>query len=157
MLLTTWLNSWESIYQPANFAHLLILPFSVFPLHAHTGLVKGHFLMLRRQSGTHSLTKSGHPNPIPSHSSNHSLKLIFFSSPTDCVCQRGRRDGEWGRGRERGRERGERVRASGLLQSVRGFFVLFLFCFVFPLILFHVMGFVLRRRNGTEKRTYYYH
>ena len=30
----------------ANFTHLLILPFSVFPLCAHTCLVKGNFLML---------------------------------------------------------------------------------------------------------------
>ena len=44
LLLTTWLNSWEYISQPANFAHLLILPFSVFPLYVHTRLVKGHFL-----------------------------------------------------------------------------------------------------------------
>ena len=80
LLLTTWLNSWESISQPANFAHPLMLPFSVFPLYAHTRLVKGHFLLLRQQSGTLSLTKSGHPTP--SHPSNHHLKLIFFSSPT---------------------------------------------------------------------------
>ena len=63
LLLTTWLNSWESISLLANFADLLILPFSVFPLYAHTRLVKGHFLMLRRQSGTLSLTKSGHATP----------------------------------------------------------------------------------------------
>ena len=31
----TEMNSWESISQPANFAHLLILPFSVFPPNAH--------------------------------------------------------------------------------------------------------------------------
>ena len=117
LLLTTWLNSWESISQPTNFTHLLIHPFSVFPLYAHTRLVKGYFLMLHRQSGTLSLTKSDHPTP--SHPSNHHLKLIFFSSPTDCVwvcvwvyvcacvcvcvcvcvCERG------GRGRERERER----------------------------------------------------
>ena len=46
-----------------------------------------------------------------------------------------------GRERERGRERG---RTSGLSLSVR---------FFFPLILFHVMGLVLRRRNGTERNT----
>ena len=45
---------------------------------------KGHFLMLRRQFRILSLTKSGHPTPP--HPSNHHLKLIFFSSPTDCVC-----------------------------------------------------------------------
>ena len=45
----------------------------------------------------------------------------------------------------RERERGERERTSGLLQSMRFFF--------FSLILFHVMGLVLRRRNGTEKNT----
>ena len=55
--------------------------------------------VLRRQSGTLSLTKWGHSTP--SHPSNYHLKLIFFSSPTDCVC------GE-GRGRAEG-ERGELV------------------------------------------------
>ena len=61
-----------------------------------------------------------------------------------CVCGGG--TGERGGGREgerRGRERG---RTSGLSQSVR-------FFFFSPLILFHVMGLVLRRRNGTEKNT----
>ena len=150
LLLTTWLNSWESLSHPANFAHFLILPFSVFPQYAHTRLVKGHFLMLRQQSGTLSLTKSGHPTP--SYPSNHHLKLIFFSSPTDCVrVGEGGRNGEGGeRGRGGGREgerRGrERGRTSGLSQSVR-------FFFFSPLILFHVMGLVLRRRNGTEKKT----
>ena len=47
-----------------------------------------------RQSDTLSFTKSGHP--IPSHTSNHHLKLIFFSSPTDCECVCG-----GGGGRER--------------------------------------------------------
>ena len=106
LLLTTCLNSWESISQPANFAHLLILPFSVFPLYAHTRLVKGHILMLRRQSGTFSLTKSGHP--APSSPSNHHLKLIFFSSPTDCECGGGGRgkesEGETRRERKKERE-----------------------------------------------------
>ena len=71
------------IFFISHFAHLLILPFSVFPLYAHTSLVKGHFLMLRRQSGTLFLTKSGHPTP--SHPSNHHLKLIFFSRKTDKI------------------------------------------------------------------------
>ena len=84
LLLTTWLNSLESISQPANFAHLLILPFSVFPLYAHTRLIKGHFLLLHRISETLSLAKSG--RSTPSHPSNHHLKPIFFSGPTDCVC-----------------------------------------------------------------------
>ena len=38
-----------------------------------------------------------------------------------------------------------RERPSGPLQNVRGFF--------FLLILFHVMGLVLRRRNSAEKNT----
>ena len=58
--------------------------------------------MLRRQSGTLSLTKSGHPAPF--HPSNHHLKLIFFSSPTDCACVCGRR----GRESEGEREREKR-------------------------------------------------
>ena len=41
------------ICQPANFAHLPTLQFSVFPLYAHTRLVKGLFLMLA-DSLTHS-------------------------------------------------------------------------------------------------------
>ena len=36
LLLTTWLSSWESIGQPANNAHPLVLPFSVFLLYTHT-------------------------------------------------------------------------------------------------------------------------
>ena len=105
--MSTWLNSWESISQPANSAHLLILPFSVsvFPLYAHTRLIEDNFLMLRRQSGTLSLTKSGYPTPI--HPSDHHLKLLFFSSPTDyvCACMCGR-EREKERGRESEREKG---------------------------------------------------
>ena len=58
--------------------------------------------------------------------------------------------GERGREGERERERereGERERTSGQSQSVCGFF------FFLSLILFDVMGLVLRRRNVTEKST----
>ena len=74
--------------------------------------------MLRRQCGTLSLMKSGHPTP--SHPSNHHLKLIFFSSPTD------------GGGGEREREGGrERERTGGLSWNVRVFlFVCFFTYFV---------------------------
>ena len=92
------------IYKPTRqLCSSSVLPFFLFPLYAHTRLVKGHFLMLRRQSGTLSLTTSGHPTPP--HPSNHHLKLIFFSSPTDsvCVCV-----GE----REREREKKKRERES---------------------------------------------
>ena len=66
--------------------------------------------MLRRQSGTLSLTKSGHPTP--SHPSNHHLKLIFFSAVLliVCVCG-GVGGGGWEESegeREREREGGER-------------------------------------------------
>ena len=84
--------------------------------------------MLRRQSGTLSLTKSGHPTP--SHPSNHHLKLIFFSSPTDCVCVFGwetEREGEGERGGGGERER-ERERECGLSQSVRFFSTYFVSC-----------------------------
>ena len=50
-------------------------------------------------------------------------------------------EGERERGRERERKK-ERERTSGLSQSVR---------FFPPTIVFHVMGLVLQRRNGTEK------
>ena len=60
----------------------------------------------------------------------------------------GRGGGREERERERGTEReSERERTSGLLQCVRGFHVFFI------LILFHVMGLVLQRRNGTAKNT----
>ena len=117
LILTTWLNSWESTSQPTNFAHLLIPPFSVFQLYAHTRLVKGHFIMLRRQSGTLSLTKSGHSPSA--HPSNHHLKLIFFNSPTDCVCV-------WGGGEE-----GERERELVVYCRVWEFFVFFSHLFYF--------------------------
>ena len=97
-----WLNSWESVIQPTNFTHLLILPFSVFPPYTHTRLVKCLFLMLCRQSGTLSCMKSG--RPTPSHPSNHHLKL-FQQSYWSCVCwEKG--GGRGWRGREReGREK----------------------------------------------------
>ena len=84
LLLTAWLNSWESISQPVNYAYPLILPFCVFPLYAHARLVRGHFLMLHRLSWTLSLTESDHQTP--SHALNHLLKPIFSGSPTGCVC-----------------------------------------------------------------------
>ena len=116
-----WLFSPPScVFVASQLKRSLLLPFSVFPLYACTHLVKGHFLMLRPQSGTLSLTKSGHPTP--SHPSNRHLKLVFFSSPTDCVCV----VGEMGRGGERGGGKGERERergrTSGLSQSVSFFF-----------------------------------
>ena len=57
------------------------------------------------------------------------------------------RERERDRERKREREKETERETSGLSQSVR-FFSLF-----FPLILFHVMGLVLQRRNGTEKNT----
>ena len=102
LLLTTWLNSWESISQPANFAHLLIVPFSVFPLCAPTRLVKGNFLMMHRQSGTLSLMKQGHPTP--SHPSNHHLKLCLFQQ-SYWLCVWGGEEAERERDRQTERER----------------------------------------------------
>ena len=77
----------------------------------------GHFLMLCQQSGTPSLMKSGHLTPC--HPSNHHLKLIFFSSPTDCDCV-----GEWGGGRGQGEREweGERVRELVVYHKVWEFF-----------------------------------
>ena len=92
---------------------LLILPFSVFSLYAHTRLVKSHILMLRRQSGTLSLTKPGHPTP-----SHPSLKTdLFLQSYWLCVC--------WGGGGGGKSERGERERTCGLSQSVNFLLLLF--------------------------------
>ena len=95
--------------------------------------------MLRRQSGTLSLTKSGYLTP--SHPSNHHLKLFSQQSYWLCVGGGGERGGE----RER---ETEKERTSGLSQSVRVWG-----CRFFLHILFHVMGLVLRRWNGTEKNT----
>ena len=97
------------------------------------------------------LTKSGHPTP--SHPSNHHLKLIFFSSPTDCVCGGGEKE-SGGEGERGGREMGEGERELVVCRKVWAFFFS-------PLILFHVKGLVLQRRNNTEKNTllsllYYY-
>ena len=63
-------------------------------------------------------------HPTPSHSSNHHLNRIIFSSPTDCVCV--------GRGRDRRRREREREREreSGLSQSVRVFVCYFRIYFV---------------------------
>ena len=106
--------------------------FPVFPLYAHTRLVNW--------SGALSLTKSGHSTP--SHPSNHYLKLIFFGSPTDsvcvCVCMC-----VWGWGGDRKRERERELVVYRKVSC----------CFFIPLMLFHVMGFVLRRTNDTEKNT----
>ena len=68
---------------------------------------------------------------------------------SDSLERAGEREKERGGERERRRVGRERERPSSLLQSVR-FFSFFYFS---PLILFHVMGLVLRRRNGTEKNT----
>ena len=98
-------RSKQNISQPANFAHLLILPFFVFPLYAHTRMVKGRFLMLCQQSGTLSLTKSGHP--MPSQFFKSSLKTYLFQQSywlCVCVCER-ERERERGRGGGRERER----------------------------------------------------
>ena len=137
LFLTTWLNSWKSISQPVNLAHFLIPPFSVFPLYAHTRSVKGHFLMLRRQSGTLSLTKSGYLTP--SHPSNHHLKLFSQQSYWLCVGGGGERGGE----RERERQRKRELVVYCKVWEV--FFVV--------VVLFRVMGLALRRRNDTEKNT----
>ena len=93
----------------------------------------------------------------------YTLKGLFFSVfqwivkwkfsfciPTDCayvcacVCVCVGRGGQSGRKREKERKRERERETSGLSQSVS------IFCLL-QLILFHVMGPVLRRRNGTEK------
>ena len=79
--------------------------------------------------------KSGHPTP--SHPSHHQFKLIFFSSPTDCVCVWGGR--EWGGG-----EREKLV----VYPKVWSFCVCF---FLFPTY------FVSYDRPCAQKRTHYYY
>ena len=76
-----------------------------------------------------------------------SLKsYLFQQSYWLYVLGGGEREREWRREREREWEtERERERTSGLLQSVRVFFS--------PLILFHIMGLVLWRNNGTEENT----
>ena len=101
--------------------------------------------MLHWQSGTLFLTKSGHPTP--SHSSDHHLKVIFFSSPTDCVCVCG--GGERGKESE-GERRRERERTSGLLQKCERF------CFVFHLFCFMQWA-LCSEGEMAQKRTHFYH
>ena len=110
LLLTTWLNSWESTSQPANFAHLLILLFSVFPLYAHTRLVKGHFLTLRQQSEHY---------PLWNQVIQQSLKTYLFQQSywlCECVL------GGGGRVRERERET-ERENKWSITNCERFFFL----------------------------------
>ena len=84
-------------------------------------ILSPHFLMLRWQSGTLSRTKSGHPTP--SHPSNHFLKLIFFSSPIDCVGV-----GVGGRGGGKREREGENLWSIAKCESFFGF--VYLFCFI---------------------------
>ena len=80
----TWLNCWQFTHQPASYALLLILPFSVFPLCARTRLVRDLCLMVHRLSGTVSLAKLDHQ--AHSHLLNHLWNLTASSYPIDSVC-----------------------------------------------------------------------
>ena len=86
LLLTAWLNSWESISQPANFAHLPILPFSVFPLYVHTRFVKSLFLCVCAAPTVWNTLpyEIRSSNTISSFKS--SLKTYLFQQSYWCVC-----------------------------------------------------------------------
>ena len=68
-------STWRSTNQPASFAVLLILPFFVFPLWAHTCLVRDLFLMLHCLSGTCTLSNLDHQIHL------HLLSFFFFFFP----------------------------------------------------------------------------
>ena len=63
----------------SHFALLLILSFFVFPLCAHTHLVRNRILVQHRLSGTVSLAKLGHQAHIIFESSlkSHHFKLSY--------------------------------------------------------------------------------
>ena len=82
-------------------------------------------------------TKSSHPTP--SHPSHHHLKLILFSSPTDCVRGGGGKESE-------GESEGEREKERELV-VYRKMWELFFLAFSPPIILFHMIGLVLRKEN----------
>ena len=90
VLLSAWLNSltlWQFTNQPASYALLLTLPFSVFPWCAHTQLVRYLFLnlMLLCLSGTVSLAKLDHQT-LTAFDLNHVWNLTSSSYPIDCAC-----------------------------------------------------------------------
>ena len=74
----------EVTNQPASYALLLILPFSVFPLRARVRLVRDLCLMLHRLSGTVSLAKLDHQTDL--RLSNQLWNLTSLSYSTVCVC-----------------------------------------------------------------------
>ena len=74
----------EEEFSLVAYALLLILPFSVFPLFAHTRLVRDLFLMLHCLSGTVSLVKLHHQTH--SHLSSNLSNLTSSSHPVNCVC-----------------------------------------------------------------------
>ena len=84
-LLSTWLNSWQFTNQPTSYALLLILPWSVFPLCAHTRLVRDLFFLLHRLFRTVSLSKLDHQTHSQSFKS-HLFQLSCCLSLCMCVC-----------------------------------------------------------------------
>ena len=89
-LLDPWLNSLKFTNQPASYSLLLILPFFVFPLCAHTCLVGDCFVLLHHLSGAVSLVKLGHQ--MHSHLWNlhwnltsSSYQVSYWLCVTDCV------------------------------------------------------------------------
>ena len=85
LLLTTCLNSWETTSQPTYYIHLLTLPFSVCLLYARTHLLGQRSFSYVAPSVWNTLLYEIRSSNTLS-SSNHLLKPILSSSPTDCVC-----------------------------------------------------------------------
>ena len=147
LLLTTLLKFWESISQLANFAHLLILPFSVLPLYADTCLVKGHFLCWSKvifyaaRAVWNTLSYEIRSSNTLSFFKSTLKTYVFQQSYWFCVLGGG----------ERGRER---KRTSGQLQNVR--VLLLFYCLFFNLFSFMPLA-LCSKGEMAQKRTHYYY
>ena len=86
------LNSWQFTHQPASYALFLILPFFVFPLCAHTHLVRNHFYAAPSvwNSLPCQIRSSNTLTPFESSLKSHLFKLFYFLSFSLCARARAR-------------------------------------------------------------------
>ena len=82
LLLAAWLNSLKLTNQPASYTLLLILPFSIFPLCAHTHLVRDLFLIMTYAA---LFVWSNLPCKVRSSNTLTSLKLSFEISSLQAI------------------------------------------------------------------------